>query len=70
MEVKFEYEIKLRGEGRLCGDCSTSDITIQPKYCVGVYHGWPNNKIKLETWYQLRRVKMCDGRVWDWRFVS
>ena len=70
MEVIFEYAIKLRGEGRLCGGLSRSGITVQPQYCVGVYHGWPNNRIELEAWYQLRSIKMCNGKIWNWKFVS
>ena len=62
--MKFEYHIRLRGEGRLCGDCSSSDVTIQPQYCVGIYHGWPNNTVELEAWYQLRQIKWCIHRWW------
>ena len=32
---------------------------IRVKNCIGIYHQWTNNKIVLNVWYQIRKVKKC-----------
>ena len=68
VDVIFEYRIEGSGEGRLCLSCITGSPRAQA--CVGAYEGWPNNRINLYAWYQIRRIKMCRGRIWALKFVS
>ena len=73
VELKLEYKIESVGKGRLCISCTrgkNTTIDIRAQGCVGVYHGWPNNQVKLYAWYQLRRVKICSKKIWGKRFVS
>ena len=44
---------------------------VRVRNCIGIYHQWTNNKIVLDVWYQLKKVKMCRGKRWKKiRFVS
>jgi hypothetical protein len=35
---------------------------IRVRNCIGIYHQWVNNKIVLDVWYQLRKIKWCRTR--------
>jgi hypothetical protein len=35
---------------------------IRVRNCIGIYHQWVSNRIELEVWYQLRKVKWCRTR--------
>ena len=66
VSVTLEYRIVGSAEGRLCASCVAG-----ARACIGVSDGWPNNRINLEAWYQIRRIKMCRARIpWGGSFVS
>ena len=41
---------------------------IRVRNCIGVYHQWSNNRISIDVWYQLRKIKWC--RKWGVKYVS
>ena len=45
-----------------------ADSPITVSYCVGIYDEWPDNRIVLDTWYQIRRIKWCSA--WGVPYVS
>ena len=68
VSVTLEYRIVGSGEGKLCASCVAGPPKAQT--CIGVSDGWPNNRVNLEAWYQLRRVKICRKKVWSVTIVS
>ena len=68
VSVTLEYKVVGTGEGRLCASCVAGPPRAQA--CIGVSDGWPNNRVNLEAWYQLRRVKICRKKVWSVTIVS
>ena len=68
ISVTLEYQIVGSGEGRLCPNCITGPI--RARACIGVSDGWPNNRVRLEAWYQIRSIRMCSRKVWSLTIVS
>ena len=69
MSVTLEYQLVGSGEGRLCPNCITG--SVRARTCIGVSDGWPNNRINLEAWYQIRSVRWCRASLpWGGSFVS
>ena len=66
--VTLEYQYLGSGEGRLCPNCITGPI--RARACIGVSDGWPNNRVSLEAWYQIRSTRMCSRKVWSLTIVS
>ena len=56
----FNYNLNPKLSTEVC----LTNYRIRVKNCAGVYHGWSNNKIILDVWYQLRKVKWC--KKWGW----
>ena len=65
VSVNLEYQIEGSGEGRLCPTGSPN-----ARGCVGVSHGWRNNRINLDAWYQIRGIRWCSRRIWSSTIVS
>ena len=65
ISVILEYQIVGSGEGRLCPNYIAGPIRAQT--CIGVSDGWPNNRVRLEAWYQIRRIILSWGprRTWS-----
>ena len=69
VDIIFEYMLEVKGEGHLCATLGQS-FDVDTQGCVGAYQGWPSTRIELYAWYQLRKVKFCDGWLWSLKFVS
>ena len=68
ISVILEYQIVGSGEARMCPNCITGPIRAQA--CIGVSGEWPNNRVRLEAWYQIRSIRMCSRKVWSLTIVS
>ena len=68
ISVILEYQIEGSGEGRLCPNYIAGPI--RARACIGVSDGWPNNRVKLEAWYQIRRITLSWGPRHTWSAFS
>lgn len=70
VEVTLEYVVKLKMGLCVCIYCS-GGISLSLHSCLEVYDSWPNNRIEVYPWYQLRRIKYCVGKLpWGATYVS
>ena len=60
----FNYQLTPKLSTEVC----FTKYKIRVKNCVGIYHQWVNNRIILDVWYQLRKVKWC--KKWGIPYVS
>ena len=58
----FNYQLNPELSTTFC----YQNYQIRVKNCATIYHQWANNRIALDVWYQLRSIKMCDGRILDY----
>ena len=68
ISVTLEYQVVGSGEARMCPNCITGPIRTQA--CIVISDGWPNNRVNLEAWYQIRSIRMCSRKVWSLTIVS
>ena len=55
MTARLMYQIGLE----LSGDYKLYNGPVQ--FCLRLLHGWPDNKLSIYPYYQVRRIKLCDG---------
>ena len=57
MTASFMYQISLE----LSGNYKLYKGPVQ--FCLRLLHGWPDNKLSIYPYYQLRSIKWCDGPI-------
>lgn len=62
VSASFNYRLEPAASIQGC----TAYCTLSGRACVGIYDSKPNSYINLETWYQIRSLRLC-GSGW---FVS
>lgn len=60
----FNYQLTPALSTEIC----TTNNSVKFKNCVGFYHQWVDNRIVLDVWYQIRKIKWC--RKWGIPYVS
>lgn len=71
VEVTFEYVMKWKMRLYVCVNCSEGiELSIHNMTCLEVYDCWPNNRIEIYAWYQLRQIEYCEKDVWGVTIVS
>ena len=58
LDMIFEYVISWK----ICDDCSEGS-SILKEACIDVSQGWPDNRIEIYAWYQVRQQETCEGQV-------
>ena len=64
--VSATFNYRLTPELRIAACYINAPITIDT--CCAVYDEWPDNRIAIDTWYQLRSIRWC--RTWGVSYVS
>ena len=55
--IELSGQIEYRVHMSLFGNYQLKDRTSE--LCTEVSHGWPNNQISINTFYQIRTIKLC-----------
>ncbi|KAL5502491.1 hypothetical protein EMCRGX_G009276 [Ephydatia muelleri] len=57
LTASFTYQVTL--------DLTESYLLPQGphEFCIRLLHGWPDNKISIYVYYQIRSIKMCKARI-------
>ena len=52
VSVTLNYRLEPSASAKTC----TAYCSLSPRTCIGLYDSFPNNNIRLDAWYQSRRV--------------
>ena len=57
LTASFTYQVTL--------DLAESYLLPQGphEFCIRLLHGWPDNKISIYVYYQIRSIKMCKAHI-------
>lgn len=55
LDIIFEYVISWK----TCNDCSEGSSILRDS-CIEVSQGWPDNRIEIYPWYQVKQQECAD----------
>ena len=65
--VSATFNYRLTPELRIAACYINAPITVDT--CCAVYDEWPDNRIGIDTWYQIRSIRWCRSS-WGISYVS